>query len=105
MTTSGDEPRNRLSDEIHLLGDLLGETIVEQEGKELLELVEEIRALAKRHRAGDESAGAELLTAIRALPLAKARIVAKAFATYFQLINLAEDQQRVRVLRERESGA
>ena len=105
MTTSGDEPRNRLSDEIHLLGDLLGETIVEQEGKELLELVEEIRALAKRHRAGDESAGAELLTAIRALPLAKARIVAKAFATYFQLINLAEDQQRVRVLRERESRA
>ncbi|MGK2859411.1 MAG: phosphoenolpyruvate carboxylase [Thermoanaerobaculia bacterium] len=105
MTASGDEPRNRLSDEIHLLGDLLGETIAEQEGRELLDLVEEIRALAKRHRAGDESAGTEMLAAIRALPLGKARIVAKAFATYFQLINLAEDQQRVRVLCERETDA
>ena len=49
--------RDRLSEQIHLLGDLLGQTIVEQEGQPLFELVEEVRGLAKAHRAGDEAAG------------------------------------------------
>jgi phosphoenolpyruvate carboxylase len=34
-----------------------------------------------------------------------ARLVARAFAIYFQLVNLAEDQERVRILRERERKA
>jgi len=98
----GDE---RLSEQIHLLGDLLGETIVEQEGQACLDLVEEIRALAKAHRSGDSDAGARLVARVRELPVARTRLVAKAFATYFQLVNLAEDQERVRVLRERERVA
>ena len=85
---------------IHLLGDMLGETIVEQEGQECLDLVEAIRGLAKAHRTGDEEAGERLIALIRELPLEKTRLVAKAFATYFQLVNLAEDEERVRVLRE-----
>ena len=48
--------RDRLSEQIHLLGDLLGQTIVEQEGEPLYELVEEVRGLAKLHRAGDDAA-------------------------------------------------
>jgi phosphoenolpyruvate carboxylase len=97
--------RDRLSDEIHFLGDLLGETIVEQEGRALFDLVEEVRGLAKAHRAGDEAAGERLLRRIEALPLAEARGVVKAFATYFRLVNLAEEQERVRVLRRREREA
>src|SRR5512143_4106084 len=97
--------RDRLSEQIHLLGDLLGQTIVEQEGEPLYELVEEVRGLAKLHRAGDDAAGERLLLRIEALPIPEARGVAKAFATYFKLVNLAEDEERVRVLRRREREA
>ncbi len=97
--------RDRLSEQVHLLGDLLGETIVEQEGRALFDLVEEVRGLAKAHRAGDAAAGEGLLRRIEALPLRESRGVVKAFATYFQLVNLAEEQERVRVLRRREREA
>jgi phosphoenolpyruvate carboxylase len=60
-----------------------------------------VRGLAKAHRAGDEAAGERLLRRIESLPLPEARGVVKAFATYFQLVNLAEEQERVRVLRRR----
>jgi phosphoenolpyruvate carboxylase len=97
--------RDRLSEQVHLLGDRLGETIVEQEGRALFDLVEEVRGLAKAHRAGDAAAGEDLLRRIEALPVPEARGVVKAFATYFQLVNLAEEQERVRVLRRREREA
>ncbi|HEX6737234.1 MAG TPA: phosphoenolpyruvate carboxylase [Vicinamibacteria bacterium] len=90
-----------MSEQVHLLGDLLGQTIIEQEGRGLFELVEEIRALAKAHRAGDAEAGERLLRRVEALPLPEARGVVKAFASYFQLVNLAEEQERVRILRRR----
>jgi len=97
--------RDRLSEEIHRLGNLLGETLVEQEGRALFDLVEEVRALAKAHRAGDEPAGERLLRRIEGLPLAESRGVLKAFASYFKLVNLAEERERVRVLRRREREA
>lgn len=95
----------RLSRQIHLLGDLLGDTIVEQEGSDCLALVETIRAHAKAHRGGSADAGEKLVRLVRELPADRARLVARAFAMYFQLVNLAEDQERVRVLRERERSA
>ncbi len=97
--------RDRLSEQIHLLGGLLGRTIVEQEGESLFDLVEEVRGLAKAHRAGDEAAGERLLRRVEALPLPEAHGVVKAFATYFKLVNVAEEQERVRVLRVRERAA
>jgi phosphoenolpyruvate carboxylase len=99
------ESRDLLSEQIHRLGDFLGATIVEQEGKALYDLVEEVRALAKAHRGGDAAAGERLLQRVEGLPLADARGVVKAFASYFQLVNLAEEQERVRVLRRREQEA
>jgi phosphoenolpyruvate carboxylase len=97
--------RDPLSEQIHLLGDLLGQTIVEQEGPRLFDLVEEVRALAKAHRGGDTAAGESLLHRLASLPLPEARGVVKAFASYFQLVNLAEEEERVRVLRQREQEA
>jgi phosphoenolpyruvate carboxylase len=94
-----------LSEQIHLLGDLLGQTIVEQQGAGLYELVEEVRGLAKAHRGGAADSGARLLRRIEGLPLGEARGVVKAFAAYFTLVNLAEEQERVRVLRRRETEA
>ena len=97
--------RDSLSEQIHLLGDLLGQTIVEQEGPALFALVEDVRALAKAHRGGDAAAGERLLARVRALPLAEARGVVKACASDFQLVNLAEEQERVRVLHRRQHDA
>ncbi len=97
MTT----PIEPLSEQIHLLGDLLGHTIEEQEGCDLFERVEEVRALAKRSRAGETGARDQLLALAQRLSLPEARGVVKAFTTYFQLVNLAEEQERVRVLHER----
>ncbi len=99
------DSRDRLSEQIHLLGNLLGETIIEQEGRDLFDLVEEIRALAKAHRKGDPEAGERLIARVESLPLSQARVVVKAFSTYFQLVNLAEEQERVRVLRKRARAA
>ncbi len=98
-----DASTRRLSQTIHLLGDLLGRTIREQEGDEVFALEEEIRALAKAQRAGDPEAGAQLRAWVEQLAREpeRAQAVLKAFSNYFQLVNLAEEQQRVRVLRAR----
>lgn len=93
----------RLRQTIRTLGNLLGETIIEQEGQTVFDLEEELRALTKAQRGGDQDAGARLLDLTRRLveDADRTEAVLKAFTTYFQLINLAEEQQRVRVLRDR----
>jgi phosphoenolpyruvate carboxylase len=88
--------------DIKYLGNLLGKIICEQHGEDALALVEAIRADAKARRSGDADTGIRLAATIAALDLDKRHILIKAFGNYFQLINIAEDLQRVRVLRERE---
>src|SRR5258708_31797732 len=84
--------------DVRLLGDLLGGVLVEQEGESLLEDVERVRALARAARA-DEQHDA-LHEAVPALPLERQANVLRAFALYFQLANVAEQQHRVRRRRE-----
>ncbi len=106
MSKPNDEQYTHLSADIHLLGGLLGETIREQHGEDVLELVEFVRRSAAHARRGDRAGYASLdLTQVAAgLSLETSRLLIKAFSTYFQLINIAEDQQRVRVLRQREAS-
>ncbi len=101
------EQQDQLRATIRFLGNLLGETIVEQEGRALLNLEEEIRALAKAWRAGDEGVRDRITALTTALIEEPAQTLAvlKAFTTYFQLVNLAEEQQRVRIIRERQRAA
>jgi len=100
---SSDPSDARLRQTIRTLGNLLGETIIEQEGQTVFDAEEEMRALTKAQRGGDPHAGDRLLELTRRLVQDgdRTEAVLKAFTTYFQLINLAEEQQRVRVLRER----
>jgi len=103
------DPQDRLRSTIRFLGNLLGETIIEQEGQALFDLEEEIRNLAKEWRAeGDlqlfQDRIDRLLQDLIGEP-EKMLAVLKAFTTYFQLVNLAEEQQRVHVLRDRERQA
>ena len=91
-----------LSQTIHLLGDLLGEVISDLESPAIFEVVEQIRAEAKARRAGDHAAAQRLQALISALSADEARAVSAAFASYFDLVNLAEDYQRVLLLRKRQ---
>jgi phosphoenolpyruvate carboxylase len=88
--------------DVRLLGDMLGSVIRELEGPEALAIVEEIRGLARERRAGSQAAGATLDERIVGLDDRRAQIVARAFSVFFDLVNIAEDRQRVRVLRDRE---
>jgi phosphoenolpyruvate carboxylase len=104
--------RDPLAREVRLLGALLGQVIAEQAGPELFELVERIRRRTIALRRGDpavvsapDAERARLAQEIAALDLDKAAAVAKAFALYFQLVNLAEERQRIRVLRTRARAA
>jgi phosphoenolpyruvate carboxylase len=95
--------------DVRLLGDILGEMISESEGPDLLADVERLRhAVIEARRVPDRASAAAAADAIAALvaswPQERAEHVARAFTVYFHLVNLAEEQQRVRTLRERESG-
>lgn len=98
--------QKRLSEDIHLLGDILGQVIRRQAGVEVFELEESIRALAKARRMDDDpKIDARLEQIVNGLSVEKAELVSRAFANYFELVNLAEEQNRVRVLRQRERDA
>ena len=92
-----------LSAAIHLLGDILGEVISELESPEIFATEERIRAAAKERRAGNDEAAKQLEKDVEALDLNAARAVSAAFTAYFDLVNLAEEYERVQQLRERES--
>jgi phosphoenolpyruvate carboxylase len=95
--------RTPLSALIHLLGNLLGDVIVAQDGPAALELEEDVRARAKQLRAAPNPADADALAALIAdLPVAQLTGLIKAFTHYFGLINLAESVERLRVLHERD---
>ena len=92
-----------LSAAIHLLGDILGEVISELESPDIFAIEERIRAAAKERRAGNNDAAKQLESEVEALDINAARAVSAAFTAYFDLVNLAEEYQRVKQLRERES--
>jgi phosphoenolpyruvate carboxylase len=94
--------RDPLAREIKLLGALLGQVIVEQEGTELLDLVERIRrgAIALR-RTGGAGERRALAATLDAVDPRRAEVLIRAFGLYFQLANLAEEKERVRRLRRR----
>src|ERR1700680_2612433 len=87
--------------EIRLLGQLLGETLREHEGLPLYELEESIRqrtkALRQQYDAADE---AELVAELDRIPLDDAARLVRAFANYFQLVNLAELERQARSVQE-----
>jgi phosphoenolpyruvate carboxylase len=93
-----EEPVGPLRRDIRLLGGLLGQVLVEQDGEELLAAVERVRAAARASRAeGDPSI---VRNAVRALGRAEQADVLRAFAIYFQLANTAEQHHRMRRRRD-----
>ncbi|MCP3975595.1 MAG: phosphoenolpyruvate carboxylase [bacterium] len=87
--------------DIRLLGNLLGETLVRQEGPQLLDLEERVRALTKRLRAAEQAgttdAGAfdELGAILGDLDLPTTISLVRAFTIFFYLANVAEQTHRL----------
>ena len=92
-------PRNddaELRADVRKLGDLLGQTLVRQQGSGLLELVEAVRKSVR------EGGGSELLDQ---LSVEESVQLVRAFSTYFHLANVAEQVHRSRILGDaREKG-
>jgi phosphoenolpyruvate carboxylase len=107
LIAPSDEPAkdNPLRRDVRSLGAILGQVISEQAGQELFESVETLRRLLIEHRdstrrSPGESPSEELMRQAQQLisnmDLARAYQVTKAFATYFELTNLAETNHRKR---------
>jgi phosphoenolpyruvate carboxylase len=94
VTPSKDLP---LRDDIRLLGRLLGDTIREQEGDAVFDIVERIRQCSIRfHRDEDEAARHELETTLDSLSRGRTNQIIRAYSYFSHLANLAEDQHHVR---------
>ncbi len=86
-----------LSEDIHRLGDLLGETLKRLGGERLFAIEEEVRALCKQLRTEHSPAvEKKLKKLLRSLSLDEAIGVIRAFSVYFQLANIAEQYHRIR---------
>ena len=86
-----------LLEDIRLLGQILGDTIREQEGDPAFERIESIRRLSvafERH--ADVEAGHKLDAVLRALTTDEAILVARAFSYFSHLANIAEDRHHLR---------
>jgi phosphoenolpyruvate carboxylase len=83
-------PDSALRRDIRLVTSILGETLVRVEGERLLELVESVRAHAKRDR----------LEELPELDVATTTRLARAFTAYFHLANVTEQVHRSAGLRD-----
>ncbi|MBT2485236.1 MULTISPECIES: phosphoenolpyruvate carboxylase [unclassified Microbacterium] len=88
--------------DVRMLGALLGQVLREAGGDDLFEDVERLRLATIQAYDEETSSAFDRAAAIaESFTVARADEVARAFTCYFHLVNLAEEHQRVRVLRER----
>ncbi|OCT14618.1 phosphoenolpyruvate carboxylase [Paenibacillus pectinilyticus] len=98
---------NLLRRDVRFLGHILGEVLVQQGGNDLLDVVERIREMSKSLRAHYViEIYDEFKNTISSLDPEIRHQVIRAFAIYFQLVNIAEQNHRIRRKRdyERSSG-
>jgi phosphoenolpyruvate carboxylase len=98
IPTSVNSPEDRskpLRDDVRQLGIILGETIRRFDGEEIFGHVEQFRHLFKAIHSGEESAD-KVKALAQSISIEAASKVIKSFVTYFDLINIAEQNHRVR---------
>ena len=86
--------------DVRELGALLGDVLKEQTSTDSFETVEALRQAAIAYREGESDSREPLRETFERLSPSEEGDVARAFATYFELINLAEERERVRAVRE-----
>jgi phosphoenolpyruvate carboxylase len=96
MAESGPiDPHKPLRRDVHLLGEILGDTLRESLGAGFFETVERTRVLAKATHAGERPL-ADLAQVLRALPVDATIPLARAFSHFLNLANVAEQHHRIR---------
>jgi phosphoenolpyruvate carboxylase len=90
------DPHKPLRDDVRRLGEVLGFVLREHEGNALYQHVERVRALAKAARGGNEDAFGTLADDLSKLPVDAALPLARAFAHFLSLANIAEQHHRIR---------
>ncbi len=86
--------------DVRELGELVGDIVEAQCSTEAFDTVEQIRTSSIEYRRGDADSREDVEETIARLEPEMQDIVARAFTTYFELINLAEERERVREIRE-----
>ena len=89
-----------INQDVRELGELLGSVIKHQSSEEAFDLVETVRNAAIHYRRGEADSRKPIHDTLDRLSPEKQDVIARAFTTYFELINLAEERQRVREIRE-----
>jgi phosphoenolpyruvate carboxylase len=98
--TNGQEEDTRLRNDIRLLGRILGDTVRDQEGADVFDLVERIRQTSIRfHRDDDRAARQELELILDSMSISQTVRIVRAFSYFSHLANIAEDQNNIRRLR------
>ncbi|MFB6126157.1 MAG: phosphoenolpyruvate carboxylase [Halolamina sp.] len=85
--------------DVRELGALLGDVLADQSSANAFEVVERLRNEAISYRSGDLDSRRPIEDLVDGLDPETERVVARAFATYFELINLAEERERIRAVR------
>ena len=89
-----------LREDIRMLGRVLGDTLRDQEGEPIYDLVERIRRVSTRfHREEDEGARHELEAMLSELGADQTISIVRAFSYFSHLANIAEDQNVIRRMR------
>ena len=94
------EKDEALRNDVRALGKMVGELLIEQGGEALYKTVESARRYAIRRREDDAEASDKLVNLLAKLSPDAARDVVRAFSTYFQVVNTAEQVHRIRRRRE-----
>lgn len=92
----------RLDREIRFLWAQVRAVIRAQAGHDAIDLVDRVRRLALLRRRGDAAAESKLVALLSESDLPSLGHLIDAFSIFFDMANLAEDRQRIRVLRARE---
>src|SRR5580692_4327180 len=91
----------QLRNDIRLLGRILGDTVRDQEGADVFDLVERIRQTSIRfHRDEDRPARRELELILDSMSISQTVRIVRAFSYFSHLANIAEDQNNIRRMRE-----
>ncbi|KFD21957.1 MULTISPECIES: phosphoenolpyruvate carboxylase [Tatumella] len=89
------EQYSAMRSNVSMLGKLLGDTVKDALGENILERVETIRKLSKSSRAGNETDRQELLSTLQNLSNEELLPVARAFSQFLNLTNVAEQYQTI----------
>ncbi|MFB6234450.1 MAG: phosphoenolpyruvate carboxylase [Halopenitus sp.] len=97
--------RRDIQQDIQELGTMLGDVLATQQSQDAFEVVEALRQQSIAYRDQESDSRGPISSQFDDLSPEKATVVARAFTTYFELINLAEERERIRSLRDQTQAA